>query len=47
LIADTLACPKGIAKGKLEIARKMKAIGRPSAEIAEVTGLSPETVLGL
>jgi predicted transposase/invertase (TIGR01784 family) len=35
---------EGIAEGKLEIARKMKAIGRPPAEIAEVTGLPPETV---
>jgi hypothetical protein len=39
---------KGEAKGQtekaLEIAHKMKAIGRPSAEISEVTGLSPETV---
>jgi predicted transposase/invertase (TIGR01784 family) len=55
-LADGLA--KGLAEGlaegraegraeKLEIARKMKAIGRPLTEIAEVTGLSPETVQDL
>jgi predicted transposase/invertase (TIGR01784 family) len=49
--AHNYAIRKGEAKGEtkkaLEIARKMKAIGRPSAEITEVTGLSPETVEGL
>jgi predicted transposase/invertase (TIGR01784 family) len=35
---------RGQAKEKLEIARKMKEIGRPLPEIAEVTGLSPETI---
>jgi predicted transposase/invertase (TIGR01784 family) len=35
---------KGLAEGKLEIARKMKAIGRPLLEIAEITGLSCETI---
>jgi predicted transposase/invertase (TIGR01784 family) len=35
---------KGRAEGTLEIARKMKAIGRPESEIAEITGLSPETI---
>jgi hypothetical protein len=38
---------KGQTKKALEIAHKMKAIGRPSAEISEVTGLSLETVQGL
>ena len=35
---------KGHAEKALEIAQKMKAIGRPLTEISEVTGLSPETV---
>jgi predicted transposase/invertase (TIGR01784 family) len=35
---------KGLAEGKLEIAHKMKAIGRPESEIAEVTGLTPEAI---
>jgi flagellar biosynthesis/type III secretory pathway protein FliH len=39
---------EGLAEGrteeKLEIARKMKAIGRPLSEIAEITGLSPEAI---
>jgi predicted transposase/invertase (TIGR01784 family) len=35
---------KGAAEGRLEIARKMKAIGRPLVEIAEITGLPLETV---
>jgi predicted transposase/invertase (TIGR01784 family) len=35
---------KGLAKGKLEIARKMKNAGRPSSEITEFTGLSPEAI---
>jgi predicted transposase/invertase (TIGR01784 family) len=39
---------KGRAKGRdekaLEIARKMKAIGRPEPEIAEITGLTPEII---
>jgi predicted transposase/invertase (TIGR01784 family) len=35
---------KGHAEKALEVARKMKAIGRPESEIAEVTGLSPEVI---
>jgi predicted transposase/invertase (TIGR01784 family) len=35
---------KGIKKGKLDIARKMKKAGRPDSEIAEFTDLSPETI---
>jgi predicted transposase/invertase (TIGR01784 family) len=35
---------KGMTKGKLEIARKLKARGQPLEEIAEVTGLSLETI---
>jgi predicted transposase/invertase (TIGR01784 family) len=35
---------KGHAEEKLEIARKMKTIGRPSTEIAEVTGLTVEAI---
>ena len=35
---------KGLTDGKLEIARKMKAAGRPLDEIAEFTGLSAETI---
>jgi predicted transposase/invertase (TIGR01784 family) len=35
---------EGHAEEKLEIARKMKAIGRPSTEIAEVTGLTVDEV---
>jgi predicted transposase/invertase (TIGR01784 family) len=35
---------EGRAEKTLEIARKMKAIGRPSPEIAEVTGLPTETI---
>jgi predicted transposase/invertase (TIGR01784 family) len=35
---------EGQAKKALEIARKMKEIGRPLPEIAEVTGLPPETI---
>ncbi|MDR0290058.1 MAG: Rpn family recombination-promoting nuclease/putative transposase [Treponema sp.] len=38
---------KGAAEGRLEIARKMKAIGRPLPEIAEITGLPQEIVQGL
>jgi flagellar biosynthesis/type III secretory pathway protein FliH len=38
---------KGITEEKLEIARKMKAIGRPEPEIAEITGLPLETIQGL
>jgi hypothetical protein len=38
------AIREGEAKGTLNIARKMKAIGRPSSEIAEVTGLTPEAI---
>jgi predicted transposase/invertase (TIGR01784 family) len=36
---------KGHAEEKFEIARKMKAIGRPESEIAEVTGLTAEEVM--
>jgi predicted transposase/invertase (TIGR01784 family) len=36
-----------LAQEKLEIARKMKAAGRPSTEIAEFTGLSGETITDL
>jgi predicted transposase/invertase (TIGR01784 family) len=36
---------EGLAQGKLEIACKMKAIGRPESEIAEVTGLTVEEVI--
>jgi predicted transposase/invertase (TIGR01784 family) len=51
--ARTKALTEGHAEGRteghaertLEIARKMKAIGRPSSEIAEVTGLPPEEVI--
>jgi predicted transposase/invertase (TIGR01784 family) len=35
---------EGHAEEKLEIARKMKSIGRPEPEIAEITGLPPETI---
>jgi predicted transposase/invertase (TIGR01784 family) len=35
---------KGMEKGKYEIARKLKARGRPLEEIAEDTGLSFETI---
>ena len=35
---------KGRAEGILEIARKMKAAGRLSSEIAEFTGLSVESI---
>ena len=35
---------EGITEGKAEIARKMKAAGRPFSEIAEFTGLSTETI---
>jgi predicted transposase/invertase (TIGR01784 family) len=38
---------EGNAEKTLEIARKMKVIGRPSTEIVEVTGLSPEAVQDL
>jgi hypothetical protein len=37
---------EGLAEKALEIARKMKAIGRPLSEITEITGLSTETVQG-
>jgi predicted transposase/invertase (TIGR01784 family) len=36
---------EGVAENKLEIARKMKAIGWPESEIAEVTGLTVEEVI--
>jgi predicted transposase/invertase (TIGR01784 family) len=35
---------EGMERSKLEIARKMKVIGRSEPEIAEVTGLSPEAI---
>jgi predicted transposase/invertase (TIGR01784 family) len=35
---------EGLEKGKLEIAGKMKALGRPLSEITEITGLSPEVI---
>ncbi|GHV70937.1 hypothetical protein AGMMS49928_20670 [Spirochaetia bacterium] len=35
---------KGRAGEKLEIARKLKARGRPLAEIVEDTGLTPEAI---
>jgi predicted transposase/invertase (TIGR01784 family) len=35
---------EGVAENTLAIARKMKAIGRPESEIAEVTGLSSKTI---
>jgi predicted transposase/invertase (TIGR01784 family) len=35
---------KGLSQGKLEIAQKMKAAGRPLTEIVEFTGLSLETI---
>jgi predicted transposase/invertase (TIGR01784 family) len=35
---------KGEANKALEIARKMKSIGRPLPEITEITGLPPETI---
>jgi predicted transposase/invertase (TIGR01784 family) len=35
---------RGMEKGTLEIARKMKALGRQLPEIAEVTGLLPEVI---
>jgi predicted transposase YdaD len=38
---------KGHEQEKLEIARKMKAINRPLTEIAQITGLSTETVQNL
>jgi predicted transposase/invertase (TIGR01784 family) len=38
---------EGHQEEKLEIARKMKAAGRSADEIAEFTGLSPETIAGL
>jgi hypothetical protein len=34
-------------EANLEIARKMKAAGRPFTEIAEFTGLPPETIADL
>jgi predicted transposase/invertase (TIGR01784 family) len=36
---------EGQAREKLEIARKMKQAGRPFTEIAEFTGLPPETII--
>jgi len=46
--AQNFARKEGLAEGRaegiLEIARKMKARGRPSTEIAEDTGLSIEVI---
>jgi hypothetical protein len=44
---EARARAEGQTEKALEIARKMKAIDRPSTEIIEVTGLSPKTVQGL
>jgi predicted transposase/invertase (TIGR01784 family) len=44
--AQAMAKAEGRDEKALEIARKMKAIGRPSTEIAEVTGLTVEEVIG-
>jgi predicted transposase/invertase (TIGR01784 family) len=38
---------KGREESMLEIAGKMKVLGRPSPEIAEITSLSPEVIEGL
>jgi predicted transposase/invertase (TIGR01784 family) len=35
---------KGRAEGMLEVARKMKSVGRPLSEIMEFTGLPAETI---
>jgi len=35
---------QGIQEGMLEVARKMKAAGRPLSEIEEFTGLSKEQI---
>jgi predicted transposase/invertase (TIGR01784 family) len=35
---------EGHAEKALEIARKMKVIGRPVSDIAEITGLPPEAI---
>jgi predicted transposase YdaD len=35
---------KGLAEGKAEVARKLKALGRPAAEIAAATGLAIEEI---
>ena len=35
---------EGLAEGKLGIASKMKSMGMPLAEVAEITGLSPEAI---
>jgi predicted transposase/invertase (TIGR01784 family) len=41
------ALREGEAKGTLKIANKMKKAGRPFSEIAEFTGLPPETIQNL
>jgi predicted transposase/invertase (TIGR01784 family) len=41
-LAEGLA--EGESKRELEIARKLKTLGRPNGEISEVTGLSLETI---
>ena len=38
---------EGITEEKLEIARKMKNAGKPLSEIAEFTGLPPDTIAKL
>jgi predicted transposase YdaD len=38
---------QGMEKRNLEIARKMKAAGRPLSEIEEFTGLSTESIIQL
>jgi predicted transposase/invertase (TIGR01784 family) len=35
---------EGLAEGKAEVARKLKALGRPAAEIAAATGLAIEEI---
>jgi len=42
--AEKEGMEKGMEKRTLEIARKMKNAGRPLSEIAEFTGLPPETI---
>lgn len=38
---------EGIAKGKAETARKMKALSLPVEMIAQATGLTPEEIMDL
>jgi predicted transposase/invertase (TIGR01784 family) len=42
--AHNYAIRKGEAKGTLKIARKMKKMEMPVSQIAEATGLPPETI---